>query len=118
MFVNKLDSFNRIYGINIAADNLAFSVSEAWTLMKSGDPKKYADGQKMLKDSFTETLKQAFDVEKNASYRDHRIPEFADIIKSTNEMYRATMYAFTDIYHEKGNEKLFEATSFGGLDEK
>jgi hypothetical protein len=86
--------------------------------MKSGDPKKYADGQKMLKDSFTETLKQAFDVEKNASYRDHRIPEFADIIKSTNEMYRATMYAFTDVYHEKGNEKLFEATSFGGLDEK
>jgi hypothetical protein len=118
MFVNKLDSFNRIYGINIAADNLAFSVSEAWTLMKSGDPKKYADGQKMLKDSFTETLKQAFDVEKNASYRDHRIPEFADIIKSTNEMYRATMYAFTDLYHEKGNEKLFEATSFCGLDEK
>jgi hypothetical protein len=118
MFVNKLDSFNRIYGINVVADNLAFSVSEAWTLMKSGDPKKYADGQKMLKDSFTETLKEAFDVEKNASYRDHRIPEFADIIKSTNEMYRATMYAFTDLYHEKGNEKLFEATSFGGLDEK
>ena len=118
MFTNKLNSFNRVHGIQVSADTLAYSVSEAWTLMKSGDPRKYADGQKMLKDSFKATLKQAFDAEKNAAYREHRIPGFADIIKNTNEMYRATMYVFTDMYHEKGNEKLFNATSFGGLDAK
>ena len=80
--------------------------------------KKKADGQKMLKNLFKDTLKQAFDVEKSVAYDEHRLPEYAEIIKSSNELLRAAMFAFTDLYHNPKSASLFESTACGGLNAK
>ena len=66
------DSFrNFISPIGIDANKFAFSVNEAWTLLKSSNGQKKADGQKMLGDLFKDTLKQAFDIEKGVAYDEH-----------------------------------------------
>ena len=103
-----------MYKININADHFVFSVTEAWGMMTT---EKKADGQKILKDVFKDTLKKAFDAEKNLAYDEHRFPEYTEIIKSTNELLRSSMFVFTDLY-TKGNDSLFEPTAFGGLNEK
>ena len=118
VFVNTLNTFNAMYKLGIDANSFAFSVNEAWTLMKSGNEQKKADGQKMLGDLFKDTLKQAFDVEKGVAYDEHRLPEYAEIIKSSNELLRTAMFAFTDLYHDPKSASLFDSTAFGGLDAK
>ena len=83
--------------------------------MKSGNEQKKADGQKMLGDLFKYTLKQAFDIEKGVAYDEHRLPEYAEIIKSSNELLRTAMFAFTNLYHDPKSASLFDSTAFGGL---
>jgi hypothetical protein len=46
------------------------------------------------------------------------MPELNDVIRSTNELLRSAMFAFTDLYHDPGSASLFGATAFGGLDAK
>ena len=118
VFLNTLNTFNSMYKLNIDANRFAFSVNEAWTLLKSSNEQKRADGQKMLGDLFKDTLKQAFDIEKGVSYDEHRLPEYAEIIKSANELLRASMFAFTDLYHNPKSASLFDQTAFGGLGAK
>ena len=115
VFVNTLNTFNAMYKLDIEANSFAFSINEAWTLLKSGNEQKKADGQKMLGDLFKDTLKQAFDVEKGVAYNEHRLPEYAEIIKSSNELLRTAMFAFTDLYHDPKSASLFDSTAFGGL---
>ena len=86
--------------------------------MKSGNEQKKADGQKMLGDLFKDTLKQAFVIEKGVAYDEHRLPEYAEIIKSSNELLRTAMFAFTDLYHDPKSASLFDPTAFGGLGAK
>ena len=118
VFVNTLNTFNAMYKLGIDANSFAFSVNEAWTLMKSGNEQKKADSQKMLGDLFKDTLKQAFDIEKGVAYDEHRLPEYAEIIKSSNELLRTAMFAFTDLYHDPKSASLFDSTAFGGLGAK
>ena len=59
-----------------------------------------------------------FDVEKGVAYDEHRLPEYTEIAKSANELLRSAMYGFTDLYHSPNTQKLFDATSFGGLNAK
>ena len=118
VFVNTLNTFNAMYKLGIDANSFAFSVNEAWTLLKSGNEQKKADGQKMLGDLFKDTLKQAFDIEKGVAYDEHRLPEYAEIIKSSNELLRTAMFAFTDLYHNPKSASLFDSTAFGGLGAK
>ena len=118
VFVSTLKTFNEMYKLGIDANNFAFLVNEAWTLLKSGNDQKKADGQKMLGDLFKDTLKQAFDIEKGVAYDEHRLPEYAEIIKSSNELLRTAMFAFTDLYHDPKSSSLFDPTAFGGLGAK
>ena len=118
VFTEKLKTYNNMYKLNIDSNNFASSVTDAWTLMTSGDKQKAADGQKVMNDLFKDTLKAAFNIEKGAAYEEHRLPEYAEIIKSTNELLRSSMYAITDMYHNQNRKNLFDATAFGGLDAK
>lgn len=116
LFANKLATFNKMYRTMVSADKVAVTVSDAFELMKSEDEQKKAQGQEMLQGVFKDTLKKAFEAEKIVSYDERRIPDYAEIIKSTNDLMRASMFAFTDLYRNPKSEALFDATSFGGLD--
>ena len=118
VFTERLKTYNSMYKLNINADRFASSVIDGWELMTSGDKQKVADGKKVMSDLFKDTLKQAFDIEKGVAYDEHRLPEYAEIIKSSNELLRSAMYGFTDMYHSPNKNKLFEATAFGGLNAK
>ena len=118
VFVNTLNTFNAMYKLSIDANNFAFFVNEAWTLLNRNNEQKKIEGQKMLGDLFKDTLKQAFDVEKGIAYDEHRLPEYAEIIKSSNELLRTAMFAFTDLYHNPKSASLFDSTAFGGLNAK
>ena len=118
MFINKLNSFNSMFKTDISADKFIAGVAEAWELLNSQDKEKQAEGKKTLGNLFKDTLKQAFEAEKKLAYDEHRIPEFADIAISANELLRVSMFTFTDLYTNKKNEALFNPTAFGGLNEK
>ena len=118
VFVNTLNTFNAMYKLGIDANNFAFFVNEAWTLLNRNNEQKKIEGQKILGDLFKDTLKQAFDVEKGIAYDEHRLPEYAEIIKSSNELLRTAMFAFTDLYHNPKSASLFDSTAFGGLNAK
>ena len=107
-----------MYKLNIDGNDFASSVTDAWTLMTSGDKQKMDDGRKIMTTLFKDTLKKAFDIEKSAAYEEHRLPEYNEIIKSSNELWRSAMYGLTDMYHNPSREKLFDQTAFGGLDAK
>jgi len=118
VFTERLKTYNSMYKLNIDANRFASSVIDGWELMTSGDKQKMADGKKVMNDLFKDTLKQAFDIEKGVAYDEHRLPEYAEIIKSSNELLRSAMYGFTDMYHSPNRTELFDATAFGGLDAK
>ena len=118
VYEEKLKAYNNMYKLDIDSNHFASSVTEAWELMTSGDKQKMADGQKVMNNLFKDTLKKAFDVEKGVAYNEHRLPEYAEIIKSTNELMRSAMYGFTDMYHNAKRTELFETTAFGGLNDK
>ena len=118
VFINNLKTFNGMYKVNLEPNNFALTVSDAWTLIRSGDDKKKAEGQKMLGELFKSAIKPAFEIEKHASYNEHRLPDYTEIAKSANELLRSAMYGFTDMYHSPDTKNLFEATAFGGLNAK
>ena len=115
MFMDKLNTFNSMFKTKIDANNFIGNVTEAWDLMKGEDESKQFQGKNMLHDMFRDAIKEAFEVEKESSYKEHRLPDFPEIIRSTNELMRVAMYAFTDLYTEEKNKELFDATAFGGL---
>ena len=115
MFMDKLNTFNSMFKTKIDANNFIGNVTEAWDLMKGEDESKQFQGKNMLHDMFGDAIKEAFEVEKESSYKEHRLPDFPEIIRSTNELMRVAMYAFTDLYTEEKNKELFDATAFGGL---
>ena len=118
LFLNKLKAFNEMYKLNIDPDRFAASVIDSWSSMKKSTEQEQKAGKEELRELFKGTLKDAFEVEKKASYDDRRFPEYAEIIKSSNELMRTAMYAFTDLYHNPKSESLFAPTAFGGLTAK
>lgn len=118
VFTSKLSSFASMYKLKVDEKQVGDCISKAWALMKSGDAKNMESGKKMLGDFFKSTLRSVFDIERNVSYNEHRIPEFNEIIISTNQLFRSAMYAFTDLYHDPQSESLYEPTAFGGLTAK
>ena len=118
VYAEKLNAYNSMYKVNLSANSFAFYTNEAWTMMKSGDAKEIERGQKILGTLFKQTLDPAFEVERNTSYNEQRLPNYTEIIKSANELLRASMFAFTDLYHDPKSASLFESTAFGGLNEE
>lgn len=118
VYEENLKTYNNMYKLDIDSNHFASSVTEAWELMTSGDKQKMADAQKVMNNLFKDTLKKAFDVEKGVAYDEHRLPEYADIIRSTNDLMRSAMYGFTDMYHNPDRKDLFAITAFGGLNAK
>ena len=118
VYMEKLKTYNNMYKLNVDSNNFASDVSDAWELITSGDKQKMADGQKIMNNLFKDTLKKAFDVEKGVAYDEHRLPDYAEIIKSTNELMRSAMYGFTDMYHNAKRSELFDSTAFGALNDK
>ena len=117
LFGNKLKTFNSMYGTNVNANLFVGSVSNVWTLLNDDDAEKVNEGKKALSGLLNDTLKGAFEVEKQASYEEQRLPEYSEIIKSANDLLRVSMFAFTDMYHNPDKAKLFIPTAFGGLRE-
>ncbi len=118
VITGKLASFAGMYKLKVDEKQFGEYIAKAWALMKSGDAKKVADGKKMLGDFFKSTAKSVLEIEKDASYKEHRMPEFNEIIVSTNELFRAAMYVYTDLYHNPKSESLYTTTAFGGLNAK
>jgi hypothetical protein len=100
------------------AEQFGKDVSAAWELICNSDSAKSKEGKNQLANIFKDAVKKSFAIEKDAAYEEHRLPEYVEIIKSSNELLRGAMYGYTDLYHNPNRAKLFDATSFGGLDEK
>lgn len=118
VFQNQVAAFDKMYKVKLNSNNIARYVTDAWKYMKSGDETKKAHGKQIMQRLFQFTLQPAFNVEKNASYNEHRLPAYDEIIKGANEMMRAAMFAFTDLYHDPKSAALFAETGFGGMSAK
>lgn len=118
MFADRLNTFNGMFRTNLDYSDFTSSVMNAWPLMKSDNKQEQADGKSILGDMFKRTLSDAFAVERKISYKEHRLPDYAEIIRSANELLRVAMYTQTDLYTMENNQELFDATAFGGLSAK
>lgn len=118
LFADKLKTFNDMYGTKLDAEQLGSVMAASWDLILDVNEQKVSEGKDMLASLFKDTVKQAFDIEKDAAYNEHRLPEYTEIFKSSNELLRAAMFAHTDLYHDPRNASLFEPTAFGGLNAK
>ena len=118
VYGEKLKTYNNMYKLDVDSNDFAASVTDSWDLMISDNKEDVAKGHKMLNSLYKDTLKKAFEVEKKLAYDEHRLPEYAELVKSTNELMRSAMFGFTDLYHNRKRAKLFESTAFGGLNAK
>lgn len=118
MFMNKLNTFNSMFKTDIDANKFIDSLTGAWELLQSNNRDKRTDGYVMLGDAFRETLKNAFSVEEEQAYKEHRLPEYNEIIVSANELLRVGMFTFTDLYSNNSHKHLFKSTICGSLTAK
>ena len=118
MFMDKLNTYNSMFKTNIDANKFVYSVTSAWALLQSNERDVRTDGWATLGNVFRDTLKEAFAVERALSYKEHRLPDYAEIIRSTNYLLRVAMFNFTDLYSNKEKAYLFKSTAFGGLTAK
>ena len=118
MFMNKLNTFNSMFKTDIDANKFIDSLTGAWELLQSNNRDKRTDGYVMLGDAFRETLKNAFSVEEEQAYKEHRLPEYNEIIVSANELLRVGMFTFTDLYSDNSHKHLFKPTICGSLTAK
>lgn len=115
MFVDKLKTFNDMYKTKLSRDKIVSALSDSWALITEGSEEKKADGKKQLKALFEAVLEHSFKVEKEVAYDEGRFPDYTEIIKSTNDLIRASMFAFTDMYRNQERKPLFDETAFGGM---
>lgn len=118
MFADRLNTFNGMFQTNLDYNDFTSSVMNAWLFMKSDNKMVQADGKAIMVDMFKKTLSDAFAVEREISYKEHRLPDYAEIIRSANELLRVAMYTQTDLYTMENRKELFDATAFGGLSAK
>ena len=115
VFIDQIRTFNNMYKLMVEPKDVAKAVGDSWRLMIKDDKESQQKGKLMLANIFKDTVKKAVALEKDASYNEHRLPEYTEIIKSTNKLVRSAMFAFTDLYHNPARASLFESTAFGGL---
>ena len=118
MFADRINTFNGMFQTDLNYNDFTSSVMNAWLFMKSDNKQVQADGKSILGDLFKKTLSDAFAVERKISYKEHRLPDYAEIIRSANELLRVAMYTQTDLYTMENSKELFDATAFGGLSAK
>ena len=129
MFLDKINTFNKMFKTNIDGNKFKKDLTESWQLINARDLENQEKGEKQLADLFKDTLREAFAAEAKLSYDEHRLPDYAEIVRSSNELLRVAMYNFTDLYtrkmapdaaftDQKTSESLFRDTAFGGLDAK
>lgn len=118
MFMNRLNTFNKMFKTGVDANQFIDSVTGAWELLQSEDRDTRTDGYVMLGEAFRNTLSYAFTVEEEQSYKEHRLPEYNEIITSANELLRVAMFTFTDMYSDPEKKHLFKSTICGGLTAK
>ena len=118
MLADRLNTFNGMFQTNLDYGDLTSSVMNAWLFIKSDNKMVQADGKAILGDMFKRILSDAFAVERKISYKEHRLPDYAEIIRSANELLRVAMYTQTDLYTRENNKELFDVTAFGGLSAK
>ena len=115
MFLDKLRTFNDMYNTKVSRDKLVSNLSDSWKMMTDENEEKRAGGKKQFKGIFEAILSHAFEVDKKTAYNEGRFPDYTEIVKSGNELMRAAMFAFTDMYSNKEREALFDQTAFGGM---
>ncbi len=118
VFTNNLASFNSMYKLDIKAEEFNKTITNVWSDLTSGDTQKIANGKKMLNEFFKSTLQPAIAIEKSSAYKDQRMPDFNEVIISTNNLFRASMFTFTDLYHNPDRKGFYKMTAFGGFDTK
>ena len=118
VYRDAIKSYRDMYKVDVDENEFAATVTEAFDMIKSDDVATSKKGQQMLKDYYKGVLKKAYDAEKATSYADHRIPDFVDVGRSTNNLLRAAMYSYTDVYHNNESGRWFDKTANGGLDAK
>lgn len=120
MFMDKLNTFNSMYKTNIDANKFVDSVMTAWGLLEDEveDRNDRLEGWGTLGDAFRDALTEAFAVERAISYKEHRLPDYAEIIRSLNHLLRVAMFNFTDVYSNREKSHMFAPTAFGGLTAK
>lgn len=116
LLIQKIKNFNAMYATKLEAEKFGSTIESSWRLLLDERPEKKAEGKQMLATLFEDTLKQAFDTEKTTAYNENRLPEYTEIVKSANELMRASMYELTDLYHDPRRRALFDEMAFGGLD--
>ena len=118
VFTNNLASFNSMYKLDIKAEEFNKTITNVWSDLTSGDTQKIANGKKTLNEFFKSTLQPAIAVEKSSAYKDQRMPDLNEVIISTNDLFRSSMFAFTDLYHNPERKGFYKMTAFGGFDAK
>ena len=127
MFLEKLSTYNKMFKTNVNAEKFITGVKDSWNNIDSISAMDQEKGEKQLADLFKSTLSEAFEVEKSLAYDEHRLPDYAEIVRSTNELLRVALFNFTDLYTrqmpanvestmQKQSGTLFNETAFGGLD--
>ena len=114
LFQKKVVTYNGMYKTNIDAEVFSATLSTAWNLINSDVGNDNSNGREMLNELFLKVLDQAFEIEKKACYEEQRLPEYVEIIKSTNDVLRSAMFAVTDVYETK-KKSVFEITAYGGV---
>lgn len=118
MFMDKLNTFNSMFKTDINANKFVDAVTTAWQLLQDEDRNVRLEGWGTLGDIFRDVLKEAFTAERDLSYKEHRLPDYAEIIRSSNYLMRVAMFNFTDLYSNKKKSYMFKSTAFGGLNAK
>jgi hypothetical protein len=118
LLIQKIKNFNAMYATKLETEKFGSTIESSWRLLLDERLEKEAEGKQMLAMLFEDTLKQAFDAEKTTAYNENRLPEYTEIVKSANELMRASMYELTDLYYDPRRRALFDETAFGGLDDR
>lgn len=115
-FGERIKTYNTMYGLSISSGILLEDVNDAWWDMIDEDKETVKAGEEKLRNIFLGIVSQAVKIEKQRSYEQVKPPEFEEIVKSTNELLRAAMFAATDLFTNKARKDMFEKTFLGGVD--
>lgn len=115
VYKKAVDGYNKAHGTQIDADAFASDLVEAWQKISSGSEIVKDNGLRMLRYSFEGLLKQTFEAEARESYINCKEASFANVAKETNDLMRTAMFAYTDVYTGRDNDKIYKSTVFGGM---
>jgi len=115
LFSKKLKTFNNMFKTKISQEKLVSNLVDAWEKLTNESQEKKVEGKRQFSALFEAILEHAFEVEKGIAYNEGRFPDYTEIIRSSNDLVRAAMFSFTDLYRDNSRAPLFGETSFGGM---